>query len=82
MNKCKECPFRYIDFRKNWKCRLDIKVVNAYGCEKDLAKEKLKWIKRSSFACCPKCDSKGIVSPLLNTGKCSNKDCDFIYKNG
>lgn len=38
MNKCKECPFRYIDHRKNWKCRLNSKVVNAYGCEEDLSK--------------------------------------------
>lgn len=38
MNKCKECPFRYIDFRKNWKCRLNSKIVNAYGCERELPK--------------------------------------------
>ena len=36
MNKCSECPFQYIDYRRNWKCRLNNKVVNAYGCEENL----------------------------------------------
>ena len=33
------------------------------------------------ITCCPKCDSKGITSLLMDTGKCSNKDCDYIYKS-
>ena len=33
---------------------------------------------------CPKCNKKGITSPLMYvgkfTGKCSNDDCDYVYK--
>ena len=36
MNKCKGCPFQYIDYRGNWKCKHNYKVVNAYGCGEDL----------------------------------------------
>jgi hypothetical protein len=39
MNKCIDCTFRFIDFRKNRKCLLDNKIVNAYGCYRDLSKE-------------------------------------------
>ena len=42
MNKCQKCPYHYIDFRENGKCQLDSKVVNAYGCERDLTIEKFK----------------------------------------
>ncbi|MDD5013831.1 MAG: hypothetical protein PHW73_01850 [Atribacterota bacterium] len=38
MNKCIKCPFKFIDFRKNRKCLLDNKIVNAYGCYRDLSK--------------------------------------------
>ncbi len=39
MNKCIDCTFRFIDFRDNQKCLLDNKIVNAYGCYRDLSKE-------------------------------------------
>lgn len=39
-----------------------------------------KYTKVDHITCCPKCDSKGITSPLMNTGKCSNKNCNYVYK--
>ena len=37
------------------------------------------------ITCCPECDKKGITSPLMYvgkfTGKCSNDDCDYVYKS-
>jgi len=39
MNKCISCPLKYIDIRNNNRCLLDKKIVNAYGCYKDLSKE-------------------------------------------
>ena len=38
MNKCIDCTFKFIDFRNNRKCLLDNKIVNAYGCYRDLSK--------------------------------------------
>ncbi len=39
MNKCISCPLKYIDIRNNNRCLLDNKIVNAYGCYRDLSKE-------------------------------------------
>jgi len=49
MNKCKECPFLYVDFEGYQKCELDSKVINAYGCERDLSVEKLRYKKESDL---------------------------------
>ena len=49
MNKCKDCPFQYIDYGGNQKCRIDSKIVNAYGCERDLSVEKLRYEKESDL---------------------------------
>jgi len=41
-----------------------------------------KYTKVDCITCCPKCDKKGIVSLLLGQrGECSNKDCDYVYKD-
>ena len=37
MNRCNKCKFAYQNTEEKYRgCKLDDKVVNAYGCEKDL----------------------------------------------
>jgi hypothetical protein len=64
-----------------WIMVKSIKVINmsyAALCEE---RKKYYLAKYLGITCCPKCEKKGTISPLLyETGKCSNKDCDYVYK--